>query len=82
MKLTKKFWAWVSQVFALGILMFRVDLVLDLFASLGADVSQLHVEIAGVVIFVVLWLLWLIWRGIDGFCRSMDFLTDANGHRW
>jgi hypothetical protein len=83
MKLTRKFWVWVSQVFALIILLFRADLILELLKLIpNADVSQLYPEITGLVLVAVLWSSWLVWRAYQGFYRRMDFLIDENDYRY
>jgi|GEM_PF-5401052 hypothetical protein len=83
MKLTKKFWIWVSQVAALVILLLRVDLIIGLFKIVpNFDLSQFYPEIALLTAIVILWLLWLVWRGYVGFYQKMDFLIDENDRRW
>ena len=83
MKLTKKFWIWVSQVAALVILILRVDLIIGLFKIVpNFDLSQLYLEIALLTAIVILWILWLVWRCYVGFYQKMDFLIDENDHRW
>lgn len=82
MKLTKKFWIWVSQVFALIVLLIRADLVLQLFKLVpNADVSQAYPEIAGFAVFIGLWVVWLVWCAIKGFSGEMAFLLDPNDRR-
>lgn len=83
MKLTKKFWAWVSQFFALSLLILRADLVLQLFKLIpGADLSQSYPIIIGFVLFAAIWFLWLINCAWDGFYVTKDFLFDVDHHRW
>jgi len=82
MKLTKKFWIWISQVFTLIFLVFRVDLVLQLFKLIpNADVSQIYPEIAGFALIVVIWGSILVWCGIKGFSGEMPFLLDPHDRR-
>ena len=83
MKLTKKFWMWVSQVATLIILLLRADLIIGLFKIIpNFDLSHFYPEIALLTAIVILWLLWLVWRGYVGFYQKMDFLIDENDRRW
>jgi hypothetical protein len=83
MKLTKKFWTWISQVAAAIFLLWRMDLLCTIFGQIpNVDLSQLNFEIGVVKLGAVLWLSWLIWRAYQGFFRTMDFLIDENDHRW
>lgn len=83
MKLTKKFWAWLGQVLALGIFLLRIDLVVGFIKILPiTDLSGLFPMVLILASVVTVWAAWLVWRAYTGFCRKMDFLIDENTYRW
>jgi type VI protein secretion system component VasK len=79
MKLTKRFWAWISQVFTVTVLIWRLDLLREVLGQIPyADSSQINLEIGVVKLGAILWLAWLIWRAIQGFYLKMDFVLETN----
>lgn len=83
MKLTKKFGAWVGQILALLIMIFRAEMLVELVKLIPhADVSQLYPVIGALAVIIVLWVLWLVRCGIKGFSGEMNFLFDARDRRW
>jgi hypothetical protein len=81
MKLTGKFWKWVSQVAAALFLLWRMDLLCEIFAQIpNIDLSQFNFEIGAVKLSAFLWLLWLGWSAFQGFYRKGDFLFDENNY--
>lgn len=82
MKLTKKFWTWLSQVFALTIFIIRADFIVWLFKLIPfCDGEQFFPVIVLFILVAVSWGTWLIWRAYEGFYTNMDFLIDGR-HRW
>ena len=77
MKLTKHFWAWVGQMIAANLLLWRLDLIASIFNLIpNVDLSQFNLEMGVARIAAFVWILWLVWRGIDGFYRTQDFILD------
>jgi len=82
MKLTNKFWIWLGQVFAANVLLWRIDLLRQIFGLIpNVDLSQFYFESGVVKLGAFFWILWLGWRGYEGFCRKMDFVIDENNRR-
>ena len=83
MKLTKKFWTWISQVAAAFFLVLRVNLLAEIIGQIpNIDLSQLRFEFGAIRFAAILWLAWLAWRGVKGFTGEMLFLFDDRDHRW
>jgi hypothetical protein len=83
MKLTRKFWGWIGQVGAAIVLIWRMDLLGELFELIpNVNLSQVYLEIGVVKFAAIVWGAWLVWRGIKGLTGEMEFLIDPNDHRW